>query len=54
MDMGIISFDDYMRASMRNPIDFDSIRSCVLKQLRTGNAGDLAVYVEQTLSLIHI
>ncbi|MBU9743949.1 response regulator [Lachnospiraceae bacterium ASD3451] len=48
MDMGIISFDDYMRASMRNPIDFDSIRSCVLKQLRTGNAGDLAVYVEQT------
>ena len=48
MDMGIISFDDFMRASMRNPIDFDSIRSCVLKQLRTGNAGDLAAYVEQT------
>ncbi len=48
MDMGIISFDDYMHASMRNPIDFDSIRSCVLKQLRTDNAEALAAYVSQT------
>lgn len=47
---GVLSFDEYIQASLDSSFDFDSLRSDTLKSLRTGACAEIREHVSSVLS----
>lgn len=50
MAMGIISYENFISGSNSGTIDFDAIRSNILRSLRTGDLDRLRIYVDKTIN----